>query len=129
MTNEKYSESHMALLENFTQAWNDHDVDKLMTMMADDCCFYASAGSGKDGAVYRGYKEVRTGYIAIFDVFPDASWDEGKHFVVGDKGVSEWLFTGTKADGSTVTVRGCDLYTFKDGKIVMKDSFRKNIIA
>ena len=46
--------------------------------------------------------------------------------VQGDRGVSEWTFTGTRADGSRVDVHGCDLFTFRDGKIATKDSYRKN---
>jgi ketosteroid isomerase-like protein len=40
--------------------------------------------------------------------------------------VSEWTFTGTRTDGSRVEVHGCDLFTFRDGKIAVKDSYRKN---
>jgi ketosteroid isomerase-like protein len=40
--------------------------------------------------------------------------------------VSEWTFTGTRADGTRVEVHGCDLFTFRDGKIALKNSYRKN---
>lgn len=30
------------------------------------------------------------------------------------------------ADGSRVEVAGCDLFTFVDGRIAVKDSYRKN---
>jgi hypothetical protein len=40
--------------------------------------------------------------------------------------VSEWTFTGTRMDGTRVEVNGCDLFTFRDGKIAVKNSFRKN---
>jgi hypothetical protein len=40
--------------------------------------------------------------------------------------VSEWIFTGTRRDGTRVEVRGCDLFTFRDGKIAVKNSYRKN---
>jgi len=39
--------------------------------------------------------------------------------------VSEWTFTGTDKDGTSVEVNGCDIFTFRDGKILIKDSFRK----
>ena len=35
-------------------------------------------------------------------------------------------FTGTRADGTRVEVHGCDLFTLRDGKIVLKNSYRKN---
>ena len=45
----------------------------------------------------------------------------------GDRGVSEWTFTGTRSDGTRVEVNGCDLLTFRDGKIAVKNAFRKTI--
>lgn len=33
---------------------------------------------------------------------------------------------GTGLDGSSVEVRGCDLFQFRDGKIALKNSYRKN---
>lgn len=35
-------------------------------------------------------------------------------------------FTGTQKDGGRVEVTGCDLFTFRDGKIAIKNSYRKN---
>jgi taurine dehydrogenase small subunit len=46
--------------------------------------------------------------------------------VVGDRGASVWLFAGTMANGRTVEVNGCDLFTFRDGKIAVKSSYLKN---
>jgi hypothetical protein len=40
--------------------------------------------------------------------------------------VSEWTFTGTRTDGTRVEVQGCDLFTFRAGKILLKNSYRKN---
>ena len=34
----------VGVLQDFADAWNRHDVDALMTFMADDCVFEASAG-------------------------------------------------------------------------------------
>jgi ketosteroid isomerase-like protein len=69
---------------------------------------------------------VRTAYAAVFAQFPDAHWGDARHFVAGDRGVSEWTFRGTRSDGKRVEVNGCDLFTFRGGKIAVKNSFRKN---
>ena len=45
--------------------------------------------------------------------------------VSGDRGTSEWTLTGTTTDGERIEVRGCDLWTFRDGKVTRKDSFWK----
>ena len=46
-------------LATFTQAWNDHDVDKLMEHMDSDCAFYASVGFDEEGTKCVGWDEVK----------------------------------------------------------------------
>jgi len=115
-----------ALLDGFADAWNRHDLDALMSMMTDDCVFQASAGPQVDGQRSQGQTAVRAAYATVFAAFPDARWSNPRHFVAGDRGVSEWTFTGTHTDGTRVEVTGCDLFTFRDGRIAIKNSYRKN---
>jgi ketosteroid isomerase-like protein len=114
------------LLEAFAEAWNRHDADALMSFMTPDCVFEASAGPDICGTRYLGAQAVRAGYVQVWATFPDAHWGNARHFVCGDRGVSQWTFTGTRDDGTRVEVHGCDLFTFRDGKIALKDSYRKN---
>ena len=116
----------IALLDRFADAWNRHDLDALMSMMTDDCVFEASAGPDADGQRSVGHQAVRAAYASVFDAFPDARWGNARHFVTGARGVSEWTFTGTRKDGQYVEVNGCDLLTFRDGRIAVKNSYRKN---
>ena len=120
------SEVTVEMLQAFADAWNRHDVDALMTFMSEDCVFEASAGPDVCGSRYVGREAVRAGYIEVWTTFPDAHWGDARHLVYGDRGVSEWTFTGTRADGSRVEVNGCDLFTFRSGKIALKNSYRKN---
>src|SRR5215813_2050536 len=114
------------LLDAFADAWNRHDIDGLMTFMTDDCVFEASAGPEVCGTRYEGREQVRKGYAEVFATFPDARWSGARHVISGNRGVSEWTFSGTRADGTRVEVTGCDLFTFKNGKIAVKNSYRKN---
>lgn len=114
------------VLQAFADAWNRHDVDALMSFMTADCVFEASAGPEVCGTRYAGREAVRAGFKDVWATFPDAHWAGARHFVSGDRGVSEWTFTGTRADGTRVEVHGCDLFTFRDGKIALKNSYRKN---
>ena len=113
-------------LQAFADAWNRHDVDDLMSFMTDDCVFEASAGPEACGARAKGHDAVRAAFAAVWATFPDAHWGHARHFVSGERGVSEWTFTGTHRDGTRVEVHGCDLFTFRDGKIAVKNSYRKN---
>ena len=114
------------LLEAFADAWNRHDVEALMSMMTTDCAFEASAGNFVNGERHQGREAVRAAFAAVFEQYPDAQWRNARHFVAGDRAVSEWTFTGTRKDGTRVEVTGCDLFTLRDGKIAVKNSYRKN---
>ena len=114
------------MLQAFADAWNRHDVDALMSFMTDDCVFEASAGSDVCGTRYVGRDAVRTAFAEVWATFPDAQWRNARHFVREERGVSEWTFTGTRGDGTRVEVHGCDLFTFRDGRIHVKNSYRKN---
>jgi hypothetical protein len=68
-------------------------------------------------------------FAGVFKRFPDANFGAARYFVAGDRGVSEWLFTGTTSDGKKLEVNGCDGFTFKKDKIAVKNSFFKTRIA
>lgn len=114
------------LLIEHTDAWNSHDIDRLMGLFADDCVFEASGGLESFGHRHEGRAQVRKAFTDVFDSMPDAHWGDGRHFVIAaDYGVSEWRLTGTRPDGSLMDVFGCDFLTARNDKIVRKNSFRK----
>lgn len=115
------------LLAEHTDAWNSHDLDRLMALFADDCVFEAAGGDEACGTTYTGREAVRAAFADIFAGVPDARWTEGRHGVLGpDYGVSEWLMVGTVADGRRLEIRGCDFLTVHNGKIVKKNSLTKD---
>ena len=113
-------------LKAFADAWNRHDIDALMSFMAGDCAFHAVAGPDLFGRSFIGRTAVREGFQLAWRTFPDAAWLDGEHFVCGDRGVSESTFRGTKADGTRVEARMVDVFTFRDGKITVKNAYRKD---
>ena len=114
------------LLVNHADAWNRHDLDALMGLFADDCIFEASGGDQAWGSRYEGIESVRAAFAEVLEAMPDAHWGQGRHFVMSpDYGVSQWILTGTLQDGRRIEVHGCDFLTVRAGKIVRKDSYRK----
>lgn len=114
------------LLIHVFESFNRHDLDAIMACFTDDCVFLSPRGPDPWGRRFIGPDEVRRGLSARFEGMPDVSYDDGIHFVVGNRGVSEWTIRGTTTDGESIEVRGCDLWTFSDdGKIARKDSFWK----
>ena len=115
----------IAMLEAFSAAWNAHDIDALMSFMSEDCVFQTAAGPEACGTRVTGPEAVRKAFAAAWQAVPDAQWENGVHFVHGDFGTSQWTFTGTAADGSRIETDGIDVFTFKNGKIALKNVFRK----
>jgi ketosteroid isomerase-like protein len=118
---------NVALLQAFNEAWNRHDIDALMSMMTGDCVFHAVAGPDELGRSFAGYEAVRAGFEMAWQTCPDAQWTDGVHFVAGDRGVSESTFRGTRAaDGMRIEARMVDIFTFRGGRIAIKNAFRKD---
>jgi ketosteroid isomerase-like protein len=118
-----------AFLQSFADAFNAHDVRAVMSHMTEDCVFEASMGPDVNGEKFVGQEDVKRAFEHVFATFPNANWGNPRHFISGDRGFTEWIFTGTRIDGTRVEVTGCDLFTFKDGKIAIKNSYRKNRVS
>jgi steroid delta-isomerase-like uncharacterized protein len=133
MVSESRGEQNSSLTEDilriFLEAFNRHDLDSIMAFFTEDCSFDFPKGPYSYGQRFVGKEAVRVGLASRFKGIPDVHYGEDRHFVSasGDRGVSEWLLTGTTANGEKVEVRGCDLFEFsvKDGKIKRKDSYWK----
>ncbi|WP_066340441.1 nuclear transport factor 2 family protein [Azohydromonas lata] len=113
-------------LQAFGDAWNRHDIEALMEFMDRECTFHAVAGPDLMGRSFVGRDEVRQGFLLAWQTFPDAAWLDADHFVQGDRGVTESTFCGTRADGSRVEARMVDVFTFRNGKIAIKNAYRKD---
>lgn len=114
------------VLIRHNEAWNRHDLEALMGLFDDDCVFEASGGDEVCGQRFQGQAAVRQAFAAVLESMPDAEWGNGRHFTLGpDYGVSEWTLTGTMPDGRRLEVNGCDFLTLRGGKIVTKNSYRK----
>ena len=112
-------------LQDYADAWNNHDIDSLMGCMTDDCIFETGGGAEPWGTRFQGLVMVRERFESVWKDVPDAQWSQCRHFVSGDRGLSEWLFTGSASDGMSIEIQGCDVFTFRDGKISIKSTYLK----
>jgi len=120
------NEDAQKMLEAFGDAWNRHDIDALMSFMHPNCVFETVAGPDVCGTRHEGTEAVRKAFQAAWQTIPDAQWLNGRSWVNGDRGVMESTFTGTASDGSRIEANMVDLIQFRDGKILVKNAFRKN---
>lgn len=115
----------MAALHGLAAAFNAHDIDAVMSFFAQDSSLDMPRGAEPHGTRFQGIEQVKKGLMGRFEATPDVHYSDAEHFVSGDCGMSKWLLTGTKLSGEKVRVRGCDFYTFRDGKVIRKDSYWK----
>ena len=64
---------------------------------------------------------------ARYAVIPDMRWVDMQHFIDADgkRACSEWTVKGTPKEGAPLDCLGCDLWTFRDGRITKKDTYWK----
>jgi steroid delta-isomerase-like uncharacterized protein len=113
------------MLRAIAHAFDTHDLDAIMAHFADDAVFESPRGSSKYGTRFVGKAAVREAFAGRFSGIPDVRYQDDDHFVDGDRGASEWTLSGTTTEGQHLEIRGCDLWTFRDGQVVKKDSYWK----
>lgn len=112
-------------MKDFLEAFNRHDVEAIMAFMADDAVYETPSGADAHGKRMAGREAIAAYFTKMFQNMPDTHFGDDSHWMQGETGVSEWTLSGTLTDGSRMEVRGCDLFRFRDGLIVRKDSFLK----
>lgn len=106
-------------------AFNQHDIDSIMTAFNDDAIFYTVAGDEVFGTKVEGKSAIAKAFSAVWETMPDANWAHHSHLIAGNKAISEWTFKGTDNTGKRIEAQGVDLFTLKNGKIAIKQAFRK----
>ena len=116
-----------ARLIELCDAFNAHDLDRIMTLFADDCVLEMPRGNKPWGSRYEGKQRVREALAGRFEGLPDVHYGNAEHFVdaAAETGISKWTLAGTTREGARLEVRGCDFYTFRGGKVIRKDSYWK----
>jgi ketosteroid isomerase-like protein len=122
---EAVGEVTVETLKTLLDAFNRHDLDRIMEFFSEDATFDMPRGAQPWGTRYVGKDEVRRGLASRFSGIPDVHYRDDRHWVSGDRAVSEWLLTGTSATGEKIRVRGCDLFETRNGKLIRKDSYWK----
>ena len=107
-----------ALIDRYDQAWNDQDVEAIMSMHTSDMVFENhTRGVRAEGTAVRGLLE------STFADQPDLRF-RGRRRYVGDQFVvSEWTATATDAEGRVIEWDGIDVFPFRDGLIARKDVY------
>ena len=108
-------------LVSLADAFNAHDLDRIMSYFAEDAVLEMPRGQDPWGTRYVGKIAVREGLAGRFKGMPDVHYGEATHYVVGDTGISKWTVTGTSLAGQNIRANGCDFYSFRVPFVVKKD--------
>jgi uncharacterized protein (TIGR02246 family) len=108
-----------AIVERYNQAWNDQDLDTIMSFHTPDVVFENhTAGERVEGA-----QAVREHIAGIFSRWPEMRF-RGRRLYAGEGFVAcEWTATATRADGCRIEWDGVDLFPFRGGLIARKDVY------
>jgi len=111
------------LLEEYIDAMNNHDVDRLMQCYTDDAVRHDTL-TGK----LEGKEELKGFYTSLFTAFPDLEYSIENVLAIEDMIATEAVMEGTQkglfppfesygVSGKHVELAGAVFYQLKDGKI------------
>jgi ketosteroid isomerase-like protein len=107
-----------AFIDRYDQAWNDQDVEAIVSMHAPDMVFENhTRGVRVEGPAVRELLE------STFAGQPDLRFRGRRRYVGDDFVVSEWTATATDDDGRAIEWDGVDVFPFRDGLIARKDVY------
>lgn len=106
------AEETLALLDRFTAALNEHDLDAVMALVTDDIIFEATSPA-PDGTRYVGRAEVESAWGEMLASTPNTNFTVEEQFCLdADRAIVRWRY-----DWGDGHVRGVDVIRIRDGKI------------
>ena len=122
-------------IDRYNAAWNDHDIETIVSMHTDDSVFENHV----TGDVNVGRGAIRRAISGIFSVFPDLTFETRRAYIRDDLVVQEWTARGTHEGtmtrsgvevpptGRTVEYKGMDVIPIRDGLVARKDVYSDSV--
>src|SRR5215467_527793 len=98
MLEDTLTQSTVAIIEKFNEAFNKHDVPAVMALMTDDCLF-DNTYPAPDGERFEGQEAVRGFWEEFFRSSPDALFTSEEMIPLGARCVIRWRYEWTNTDG------------------------------
>jgi steroid delta-isomerase-like uncharacterized protein len=121
-------------IERYNRAWNEHDLDAIMSMHAPDMVFENhTAGESAQG------EEVRSHIASIFESWPDIAFSTRRIYVRDGLVVQEWTATAThtrpmrrgdlvaEPSGKQIEWKGLDVMPFENGLLKRKTVYSDSV--
>ena len=122
-------------ISRYNTAWNDHDVEAIVSMHTDDSVFE----NHFTGDVNVGREQIARAIEGIFSVFPDLSFETRRAYLRDDLVVQEWTARGTHEGtmtragievpptGRKVDYQGVDVIPIREGLVARKDVYSDSV--
>ncbi len=118
-----------ALFRRFGKAFNAGDIDAIAACVTPDFRWIMARGpDAPHGRIVEGRDALRAALNERGQELADVRFSEAQVVAAGELVVGTFRMTATRrADNAAVDLRGCDIYTLRDGLIASKDSYWKQV--
>jgi ketosteroid isomerase-like protein len=103
-----------AVSERLLEAMNAHDLQGHVACFSED---YRSDQPAHPARTFTGRQQVRENWSKLYASMPDFRAELLRLAVVGDEEWAEWIWRGTKEDGTPLDERGVTIVGIRDGQI------------
>jgi ketosteroid isomerase-like protein len=118
-----------ALFKRYLHAWSTSNVDDIAAMTHPEGVYEASYGPHPYGNRFVGPAELKAGLEAMHAASTNRSSTHDYHhtYLYGDRAYARWTSAYVDKDGNEGSVEGADFFEFKDGLVLAKLAYRKNV--
>jgi ketosteroid isomerase-like protein len=116
------TQATLAVVQRFLDAFGRGDVDAIMAEMSDDVVFEST--EPPDGRRCHGQAEVRRVWEQLFAT-PGARFATEAVLPHGERAVALWRYSWGADEATAGHVRGVDVVTVRNGRVVEKLSYVK----
>ena len=115
------------LVDAISDAFNSNEIDKVMSFFADDAVFDHAAGPDIHGTSSVGADAIRAVFGDMFERVDSVKWETLDTRIEGDKAICQYRRTTTLLSGEIQDFKTVDILTFRDDKIIHKDTYFKQV--
>lgn len=128
-TNAASQAANEALMPQFFDAFRRKSVDDILALCTEDAVLESAFGPESRGKRFEGKEAFRQGLVRYFDVMKGATSSERTWSVMGDKGFTEVTVTYPGPEEKLVSMRVCDIFDFRGGKVASKRAYAKRLVS
>ena len=104
-----------------TDALNARDRERTVALFATGSVFHPGAA----GASFEGPEAATDALFGFLDLHRSGHFETLHEVFAADEAYAEWKWVGVTNDGEPSETHGCDYYRVRDGKVVLRSTFRK----